>query len=727
MWRNITARGSAQQRTPTANGPAATVAYAGSATCRGCHSAAYDHWSASHHALAERTVDFVGDRSSFRPDNPILHASQVSSVAQTNGQLFLNTLGPRGARESFRLERVLGVDPLRQYLIPFAGGRWQVTELATDSKNGDWFDIFGHEDRKPGEWGHWTGRGMNWNSMCASCHNTGVDKAYVADTDSYQTRLVEAGVGCESCHGPLGEHVAWQRGRPQPATGDPTVHRITKEQLFEACGPCHARRSDLTGRFVAGDKLLDHHVPVIPDETDVFHPDGQIRDEDYEWAPFLSSRMHAAGVRCWDCHDAHSGKTKSQGNVLCLRCHAAGSEVQAPRVDPSKHSFHRVGGEGDQCVACHMPQTVYMQRHARRDHGFTVPDPLLTREHGIPNACDRCHRDKGLPWQIEWAERWYGARMNRPTRERARLWAIARSGARSAVPALVVQSRTNAIPLWRASATSLLRRWAHEPPVTAALLAGLRDPDPLVRVMAVRSLDGLGPQLPEPLTRALDPLLDDPVRAVRVEAAWADRLTVDPRSRAGQDLLGQLAVNADQPAGQLQWGVWHMDRGQLDAGLAACARAVAWDGGSAPLREAYAIALSSHGKMKEALLELKAAVRLAPRHGDLQFKLALALNEAGQRAEALAALEQAVQFDADHPRAWYNLGLARNEAGDSERAIAALLKAETLNPADPMPPYAAATILAQRGQLEEARRAAERALDIEPQFQQARELLRSLR
>jgi len=36
-------------------------------------------------------------------------------------------------------------------------------------------------------------------------------------------------------------------------------------------------------------------------------------------------------------------------------------------------------------VNCHMPQTVYMQRHWRHDHGLQpATDPLLTRELGIP-------------------------------------------------------------------------------------------------------------------------------------------------------------------------------------------------------------------------------------------------------------------------------------------------------------------------------------------------------
>ena len=47
-----------------------------------------------------------------------------------------------------------------------------------------------------------------------------------------------------------------------------------------------------------------------------------------------------------------------------------------------------------------MPTTTYMQRDPRHDHGFIKPDPLLTKELGIPNACNGCHTDKSVDWAI---------------------------------------------------------------------------------------------------------------------------------------------------------------------------------------------------------------------------------------------------------------------------------------------------------------------------------------
>lgn len=51
---------------------------------------------------------------------------------------------------------------------------------------------------------------------------------------------------------------------------------------------------------------------------------------------------------------------------------------------------------GARCVECHMPESLYMARDPRRDHSFNSPDPLLSVELGIPNACTMCHEEKAM-------------------------------------------------------------------------------------------------------------------------------------------------------------------------------------------------------------------------------------------------------------------------------------------------------------------------------------------
>ena len=423
--------------------------YGGSESCKDCHEEEYDLWKKSNHGLAERLVQPARDRADFNPAQTFKHGSQTSTASWSNGVAFVTAIGLSRQPETHAIARVIGNDPLLQYLVPFPGGRFQILEASYDPHSNQWFNSYGNDDRQPGEWGHWTGRGMNWNSACAECHNTRLRKNYNESTDSFHTTMAERTVGCEACHGPLRAHNEWQKKFGKSGDKDPTITKPTHEQIVDYCGFCHSLRTDLTGDFKPGDNFSDHCELLMVDASDRYSADGQIRAEDYEYASFLSSKMHAHGVYCLDCHNPHSYKNTLPGNWLCLRCHAVGSKT-APEINPATHSHHQVNGfdtngvpvsvdltaynsktvkeTGGECVNCHMPQTPYMQRHWRHDHGFTSPDPLLTKQFGIPNACNRCHQDKDADWSLKFCNNWYGAKMERPARQRAEIIAQAQQG-----------------------------------------------------------------------------------------------------------------------------------------------------------------------------------------------------------------------------------------------------------------------------------------------------------
>jgi tetratricopeptide (TPR) repeat protein len=372
-----------------------------------------------------------------------------------------------------------------------------------------------------------------------------------------------------------------------------------------------------------------------------------------------------------------------------------------------------------------MPQTVYMQRHWRHDHGFTIPDPLLTKEFGIPNACERCHADKGTDWNLAYVEKWYGTNMNRPYRQRAKTIARALRGEDAARPPLLAML-ANDWPYWQAVAAGILRQWIDRPEVTSALLTQLNNTNALVRQAAVQSLGFLAVAGRPDIVQAIQTKLQDPARNVRLEAARHLAATLDTNTLAGSEYLYFLNQSADQPAGQLQIGMFALLRGDPANALAHFETAVKWDPYSADIRQELAVLLSQLGRPAEAVAQLEEGVRRAPKNAELHFKLALALNEAGETGRVLPELETAVACDPRHAQAWYNLGLARSARGDHAGALQALLRAESLAPRDARIPYARATIHAQLGQLNEARAAARRALEIDPNFAPATALLRQL-
>ena len=695
----------------------AFAGYAGDAACKACHAAEFDKWASSHHGLAERPLNAALDKEAFDPAKSFTHGSQKSTAQGSGDAAQITTLGFGNQVVPYTVNRVIGHDPLRQFLVNGEAGRVHTMETTWDPNHHEWFNVYGNEDRKPGEWGHWTGRGMVWNTMCASCHNTRVRKNYDAAADTFHTTMAQMTVSCEACHGPMKTHVA----NPKAALAKPT-----KDQMLDTCAMCHARRSELTGDFKPGDNFFDHHFLAVPDHSDIFYPDGQIRDEDYEFSAFLGSRMHHAGVRCNDCHDPHTAKTILPGNNLCMRCHTAGGFPNAPVIVPAAHTFHQPESTGSQCVNCHMPQTTYMQRHSRHDHGFTIPDPLMTKEFAIPNACNKCHTDKDTAFTLAAVEKWYGPKMDRRSRQRTTVLAKAKRGDEDARAGLLALLKGDETPYWKASASLLLDHWLGADEVRSALQSQLKHEHPLVRENAVRSLEPLLDGNPGETRSLIEGLLTDPVRSVRISAAWALRDSLDLASPAGKEMLHMLDLNADQPSGQMQLAQFEFARHNIPLAITHMKRAIEWDPNSPPFHHDLAIMYSATGDTQSSIRELDEAIRLNPKEAEYHYKLGLAWAELGNLDKTIAALRDTCQLDASNSRAWYNLGLALNSQHRTDEALAALDAGFKAAPGDASIPYAKATILAQLGRKQEAEVEIFKALNAQPNYREALELREQL-
>ena len=318
--------------------------YVGSDRCKACHPTEYDAWQGSHHSAAmavARDGTVLGD---FR-NAELVHRGKTWRFFRDGEKFMVRAEGPDAELHDYQIVYTFGVEPLQQYLVAFPGGRLQALSAAWDTRARRWFQVNPGVDAPPGDWLHWTRPGQSWNAMCADCHSTDVRKGHESTSDTYRTTWSEISVGCEACHGPASRHVAWadlpERRRPVVENAA-LVARTTKlpaPELGALCAPCHSRRAQFADQGVPGGELLDRYLPALLAQ-DVFHADGQILDEDFEWQSFTQSKMYANGVRCTDCHDAHSGKTVRQGNALCTRCH------RADTYDDRSHHFHAAEWQG---------------------------------------------------------------------------------------------------------------------------------------------------------------------------------------------------------------------------------------------------------------------------------------------------------------------------------------------------------------------------------------------
>jgi tetratricopeptide (TPR) repeat protein len=681
-------RAAAPQAAPAAPAP---LAYVGAARCAECHAGAAAAWRGSDHERAMQPAgdttllgDFAGAR--FEKDGV------TTTFSRRDGRHVVRTEGADGALHDYDVAYTFGVRPLQQLLLPLPGGRLQAHDVAWDSRPREaggqrWFSLHPDERVPPSDVLHWTKLPMSWNSQCADCHSTDLRKRYDAARDAYDTKWSDVSVACEACHGPGSRHVAaaeeakakgtagagaqgltvrFERRAPDRwtfAEGAPIARRAlpAPDAELETCAPCHARRAPIAEARTAGQPFLDTHRPALL-EPGLYEADGQMRDEVYEYGSFLQSPMHAAGVRCGDCHEPHSLALRGEGNAVCGQCHA--SEV----YDRAEHHHHAAGSAGAACASCHMPARTYMQLDVRHDHSFRVPRPDLSVELGTPNACTDCHAGQPARWAADTVLRWFPkGRSGAP--HYARALDAGRRGAPRAAEALAALAGDGAQPaIVRATALALLPRAGGAWPAEA-VRAALADREPLVRLGALEAVGAL----PPPERAAAAPLLGDPLRAVRIAAAETLADAASPQWAPGAvaalaDALDEYRaaqrVSAERPESHVNLGSLAARRGELDAARSAYETAIRVGPWFVPAYVNLADLERAVGRDAEAEALLRRAIAIAPEVAEAHYALGLALVRQDRRAEALPELERAADLAPDVPRFAYVVALLLRENGD---------------------------------------------------------------
>jgi predicted CXXCH cytochrome family protein len=705
--------------------------FVGSTACAACHAKQYAAWQGSQHRAAmqnadERTVlgNFSGARFSY--------AGVTSVFSRRGGQFIVRTDGPDGRLHDYEVRYTFGIDPLQQYLIELPGGRLQALSIAWDVKNKKWFHLYPRERIVAGDELHWTRAAQNWNYMCADCHSTGLRKNYDAAANRFATSWSEISVGCEACHGPGSAHLAWASaphagGSPADVQGlaarlderrgvtwtrdaaGATATRSaprTSEREIAVCAQCHARRGQFADGYTAGRAFLDFYRPALL-TAPLYYPDGQQRDEVYGWGSFLQSKMYAAGVTCSDCHEPHSGALRAQGNALCTQCHAAG------KFDATTHHHHRPSSAGAQCANCHMPTTTYMVIDPRHDHSLRIPRPEQSVQLGTPNACTACHGNRDARWAAAQVKNWYG---HEPAgyQHYAPAFAAANAGAVGAAAQLRALAGDRTQPAI-AHATALASLNANANGVTLDVVAaGLRDTDPLVRLGALESLAGAPAELRQ---RYAPPLLSDPLRAIRIEAAGS-LADVPPAAaggeqraafeRAAAEYVEAQRFNADRADARTNLGSFEARRGATAQAEQDLRAAIALDVLFVPAYANLADLYRAQGREADAERVLRDGLRRVPASAVLHHGLGLALVRAKRPTEALAELAKAAALDPANARYAYVYGVALYSAGRADQALALLVSASVKHPTDTDVLAALASFYRERGEAAKAQAYTER-------------------
>jgi len=632
------------------------VESAGPEACLECHREEVENWQHSHHALANDPLE-EADIERFREKPEGARAERGIQWKIRQGQPYLSEPGVGTSPTVGKI----GFTPLVQYLQLMEDGRLQALDLSWDPHEEEWFSVFDSEagpPRQPGEWGHWTGQGMNWDANCAYCHMTHFEKNYQAKEDRYLRHWDQMGIACSQCHPGMDVHLAQSRNG-----NTYWKEALTDEQVMESCAICHSRREELTPhQFRAGDDFEDHFNLTLASIPGIYHPDGQIIGENYVYGSFTMSRMGHAGVTCLDCHDPHTTKTilPVENNALCMRCHGSGLD-DAPKINPTAHSHHQPDSTGNRCVECHMPETTFMARDDRRDHSFSHPDPRLTLELGIPNACSQCHQDKPTRWALDHAEEWYGEDMNADRRAKARLTRRAYDRDDSSAQPLLEKLQAEENRFWKASLASLFQYLRPGETTLEALEPLTRDEDPLVRAAAVRTLGQLGVD-----TGNIPGAKRDDARIVRIAAVLNSETPPAFNSALESEYVAYLKHNADSPMGALRLSAWYEIRNNREDAIFYTGRAIELEPGNTEVYRQAAIRLHSLGQSSRAKELLESGLRMEPENALLHFNLGLLGAETEDRSLAFRHLRRATELEPQNENAWYNLIVLYWQAGNME-------------------------------------------------------------
>jgi hypothetical protein len=448
--------------------------YISSVTCQACHPSQYGSWRGSYHrtmtqvATPESVVaDFNGVQVAQVPGRPIRLERRGRELWAELDQPDWDGTGDAPPRITRQVVMTTGSHHQQIYWYATGHGRLlgqlPAIRLVADDR---WIPRRAAVMHPPNL--ALISESGSWNAVCVSCHTTQgkpeLSTPYRTEdvfSQQIETKAMEFGIACESCHGPAAEHVRANRDPLRryrlhlTARADSTIVqplRLNVRRSSEVCGQCHSlwefyssaaeREANARGLpYRPGDVLTKDRFLVQPSAnidspmmktlleqdpnfvSDIFWSDGMVRATGREYNGLIDSPCYknatddARTLSCFSCHSMHTAtgdprpvaawaddqlKPDARGNGACTSCHA---EISG---NVAAHTHHRADSSGSSCYNCHMPHTTYGLLKTIRSHQISSPSVQASLKTGRPNACNLCHLDKPHQWTADYLSAWYG-------------------------------------------------------------------------------------------------------------------------------------------------------------------------------------------------------------------------------------------------------------------------------------------------------------------------------
>jgi len=396
----LTACGGQASREPAPAAPSGSASlnqakdakYVGRDACRPCHA---ERWSTfSHTGMGRSSYPLTADRviEDWTGKNTI--RSEATGLQyrmfRRDGKFYMrqslvDPAGREAAVDERELSRVIGSGNHSRTYVVAVGDKLFQSPVCWYTKDAVWDLCPGYEQNND-----YFSREID--RTCVFCHNArmellpGARNAYVPP--------IPSGIDCERCHGPGSLHVdKWAHGETPTGQGDPAIvnpKRLTPQLRMQICFQCHLGDSKSTERVARVDATLEDWRPGQPIASAVVpFRFSEKTPHDYGLSAQVDRLLLS---RCF---------VESGGRLECVTCHDP--HVTVYRKDRPQDFFT------SKCLGCHGPSACKAGAVARR---ATSP----------PDDCVQCHMRKGLPsdhGHADFTDHWIRKRIDEPKTARS--------------------------------------------------------------------------------------------------------------------------------------------------------------------------------------------------------------------------------------------------------------------------------------------------------------------
>lgn len=297
--------------------------WVGSQACQTCHSEKYDNWAASGHPYKFNVVQ--NGQPPVYPPEAINYQSQWMDSLGNFTHSWMDIAGVIGGYGW--KARFVGMDG---HVVGTAGSSYSM------GMGHNQINFYGGEDHGWANY-HTTSETI-YNYSCFKCHTTGGEMSgtWLPGVEGLGT-FTEQGIGCESCHGPGGDHIStlsaddidlvYEFAHHDNSIGGLDIDGVVQtpdpngNDVNFLCGTCHNR--SYTSPINSSGGFIKHHE---------------------QWDEFVATSHYGEEMDCSTCHDPHK-RVIWDGDGIIMNCGTCHSE----QVNLTNHE------EGTTCLDCHMP------------------------------------------------------------------------------------------------------------------------------------------------------------------------------------------------------------------------------------------------------------------------------------------------------------------------------------------------------------------------------------